>query len=148
MVVAVVSMRMTEVAADAVVDVVAVRDRLVAAAGAMDMAGLVTTAAMVRSAAVGVVSRDVDHVLVDMILMRMVEVTIVQEVDVAAVAHGGVAATRTMLVSMVGVVRCGAGGHRKSSLPCPGSADTAVRPSAAWSIALRTNGSTCSSARA
>ena len=86
---------------------------------------------MVRSAAVGVVSRDVDHVLIDMILMRMVEVTIVQEVDVAAVAHGGVAATRTMLVSMVGVVRCGAGGHGVSSFPCPGSADIAVRPSAA-----------------
>jgi hypothetical protein len=33
MVVAVVSMRMMEVAADAVVDVIAVRDRLVAAAG-------------------------------------------------------------------------------------------------------------------
>jgi hypothetical protein len=61
MVVAVVSMRMMEVAADAVVDVIAVRDRLVAAAGAVDMAGLMTPAAMVRSAAVGVVSGDVDH---------------------------------------------------------------------------------------
>ena len=144
MVVAVVSMRMMEVAAD----VVAVRDRLVAAAGAMDMAGFMTPAAMVRSAAVGVVSGDVDHVLVDMILMRMVKVAIVQIVDVAAVAHGRVAATRPMLVSVVGVVGCGAGGHGVSSFPRPGSVDIAVRPSAAWSIALRTNGSTCSSARA
>ena len=131
MVVAVVSMRMMEVAADAVVDVVAVRDRLVAAAGAVDMAGLMTPAAMVRRAAVGVVSGDVDHVIVDMILMRVVEVTIVQIVDVAAVAHGRVAATRTMPVSVVGVVRCGAGGRGVSSFPCPGSADLAVRPSAA-----------------
>lgn len=148
MVVAVVSMRMVEVAADAVVDVVAVRDRLVAAAGAVNMAGLMTPAAMVRSAAVRIVSRDVDHVLVDMILVRMVEVTIVQILDVAAVAHGRVAATRAMPVRMVGVVGCGASGHRVSSFPCPGSADASVRPSAAWSIALRTNGRTCSSARA
>jgi hypothetical protein len=90
MIVAVVSMRMMEVAADAVVDVIAVRDRLVAAAGAVDMAGLMTPAAMVRSAAVGVVSGEVDHVRVDMILMRVVEVTIMQIVDVAAVAHGRV----------------------------------------------------------
>ena len=119
---------------------------LVTAPGAVDMAGLMTPAAMVRSAAVGVVSGDVDHVLVDMIFMRMVEVTIVQVVDVPAVSHGGVPATRTVLVSVARVVGGGAGSHRGSSFPCLGSADMAVRPSAAWSIALRTNGNTCSSA--
>jgi hypothetical protein len=101
-----ITMRMMEVAANAIIDVGAVRNRLVAAARAMNMAGVMTPAAMVRSAAVGVLPGDVDHVLVDMILMRMVEVAVVQIVDVAAVAHGGMAATRTMLVSVVGMVGC------------------------------------------
>jgi hypothetical protein len=76
-VVAVVAMRMMEVAADTVVDVIAVRNRLMAAAGDVDMARLMTAAAMVRGAAVRVVAGDVDHVLVDMTLMGVVEVTIV-----------------------------------------------------------------------
>ena len=118
------------------------------AAGAVDMARIMTPASMIRGAAIGVVAGDVDHVLVDMISMRMVEMTVVQVVDVPAVPNGGVPATRTVLVSVVGMVGRGASRHRGSSFPCPGSADIAVRPSAAWSIALRTNGNTCSSARA
>jgi hypothetical protein len=50
-------------------------------------------------------------VLVDMIFMRMVEVTIMQVVDMAAVPHGGVAATRTMLVSVARMVGCRAISH-------------------------------------
>ena len=147
-VVAVVAVRMMEVTADAVVQVVAVGNCLVTAAGAVDMARIMTAATMIRGAAIGIVIGDVDHVLVDMISMRVVEVTIVQVVDVPAVSHGGVPATRTVLVSVVRMVGRGASRHRVSSFPCPGSADIAVRPSAAWSMALRTNGSTCSSARA
>jgi hypothetical protein len=45
-----------EVAADAVVCVITVRNRLMAAAGAVDMAGLVPAAAMVRHAAVRVIA--------------------------------------------------------------------------------------------
>jgi hypothetical protein len=72
-----VTVRMMKVAADTVVDVIAVRNRLMAAAGAVDMARLMTAAAMVRGAAVRVLAGDFDHVLVDMTLMRVVEVTIV-----------------------------------------------------------------------
>ena len=140
-----ITMWMMEVAANAVVDVVGVRNRLVAAAGTVDMTGFVSAAAMVRSAAVGVLPGDVDHVLVDMILMRVVEVTIVQIIDVAVVANGGVAASRPMLVSMVRMSRCAAGGHWVSSFPCSGSADAAVSYSTEWSIALRTNAKTRSS---
>jgi hypothetical protein len=147
-VVAVVAVRMMEVAADAVVQVVAVGNCLVTAAGAVDVAGFMTAAAMIRGAAIGIVAGDVDHVLVDMIFVRVVEVTIMQIVDMAAMPHGGVPATRTVSVSVARMVGCGASSHRGFSFPCPGSADIAVRPSAAWSIALRTNGSTCSSARA
>ena len=51
MVVAVVAVRVMKVAADAVVCVIAVRNRLMAAAGAVDMARVVPAAAMVRRAA-------------------------------------------------------------------------------------------------
>jgi hypothetical protein len=112
------------------------------------MAGIMTAAPMIRGAAIRVVAGHVDHVLVNMIFMRVVEVTIVQVVDVPAVPHGGVSATRTVFVSVVRMVGRRASSHRGSSFPCPASVDIAVRPSAAWSIALRTNGNTCSSARA
>jgi hypothetical protein len=147
-IVAVVAVRMMEVATDAVVQVIAVGNCLVAAARAVNMAGIMTAAAMIRSAAIGVVAGHLNHVLVDMIFVRMMDVTIVQVVDVAAVLHGGVPATRTVSVSVVRMGGCGASSHRGSSFPCPGSADIAVRPSAAWSMALRTSGNTCSSASA
>lgn len=86
--------------------------------------------------------------LVDMIFVRVVEVTIVQIIYVSTVAHGGVSAARPMLMSMVGMGWGRASRHGIVSFPCPRSADTPVRLSAAWSIALLTNGSTCSSARA
>jgi hypothetical protein len=86
--------------------------------------------------------------LVDMIFVRMVEVTIVQIVYVATVAHGGMSAVRPVLMRMVGMGWGRARRHGMVSFLCPRSADTPVRLSAAWSIALRINGSTCSSARA
>jgi hypothetical protein len=141
-----IAVRMMEVAADAVIDMVGMRNRLVAAAGTMDMTGVVAAAAMVRRAAVGVVAGHLDHVLVDMILMRMVEVAIVQIVDMTAVAHSGVATTRPMLVSMVGMGRRSAGRHGVISFPYPRSADTALRSSAAWSIALLSIAGKCPSA--
>jgi hypothetical protein len=147
-IVTVVAVRMMKMAADAVVRVIAVRHRLMATAGAVDVARVMTAAAVVGSAAVGVLARYLDRVLVDMIFVRMVKVTIVQIVYVATVAHGRVSAARSMLVSVVGVGWGRASRHGIVSFPCSKTADTAVRLSAAWSMALRTNGSTCSSARA
>ena len=91
---------------------VAVGNRLVTAPGAVDMARIMTPASMIRGAAIGIVAGDVDHVLVDMIFMRVMEVTIVQIVDMAAVPNGGVPATRTVLVSVVRMVGGGASSHR------------------------------------
>jgi hypothetical protein len=86
--------------------------------------------------------------LVYVILMRMVEMTIVQVISVATVPHGGMAATRPMLMGMVRMAWGRTGRHRLISFLCPGPARTRVRLSDAWSISLRTNRSTCSSARA
>jgi hypothetical protein len=56
MVVAVVAMRMVKMARHSIVHMIAVRHRFVATTGAVEMAGLVPTAAVVRGAAVGVLA--------------------------------------------------------------------------------------------
>ena len=103
-VVAVVAMRMMQVPVDQIVDVVAVRHCLVSASGPVLMPRLMTFAAVLRRAALGVLGRDLDHVLVDMVRVRVMQMPVVQIVDMIAVAHGGVAAARPVLVRMVGVV--------------------------------------------
>ena len=75
MVVAMVAVRVMKVAADAIAHVVAVRYRLVA--GAVDVARLMPAATMVGGAHLGVLARHLDHVLIDMAFVRMVEVTVV-----------------------------------------------------------------------
>jgi hypothetical protein len=130
-VVAVIAVRVMQVIADAIVDVIAMRNRLVTAAGAVDMTRFVAAAAVVCGAPVGVVAGHLDHVLVDMIAMRVVQVTIVQIVGVAAMAHRGVPAVRAVLMGMIGMVWGRASRHRLSSFISPESVDTAVRPSAA-----------------
>ena len=104
MVVAMVTVRMVQVAVDQVVDVVTVRDGFVAATGAMDVAGFVAAAFVLGRAAVGVGGRDGDHVLVDVVAMRMVQVTVVQVVDMTVMPDGRVAAAGAMGVVMVGVM--------------------------------------------
>ncbi len=86
---------------DQVVDVVAVRHRFVSTAGAMHMTRLVISAAVVGIAAVGVAVGDLDHVLVNVISMRVVKVPVVQVVDVVAVLDGDMAAPGTMRVGVV-----------------------------------------------
>ena len=109
MVVAVGPVGMMEVSVDEVVDVVAVRDRFVATAGAVDVSGIVRSAGVLRGAISRVGCRQSNAVLVDVAVMEMVQVTIVQVVDVVVVAHGGMAAARFVLMGMLGMN--GTGGH-------------------------------------
>jgi hypothetical protein len=131
-VVAVAAVRVVKMAGDQIIHVAAVRHRLVAAAGAVRMARVVPAAAMIGGAVVGVRSRYLDHVLVDMILVRVVKMAVVQIVRVAAVAHGRMSATRSMLMGMIGMGVCRASGHGIASfLSCPETADIPLRLSAA-----------------
>jgi hypothetical protein len=61
--------------------------------------------------------------LVDVILVHMVEMAVVQIIHMAVVANCSVSATRTMLVSVVGVVFLGACSHGCRSLANARSAD-------------------------
>jgi hypothetical protein len=86
--------------------VVAVRDRLVAAARPVDVGGLMGSAGAPVIACCGVPTVDGQHVIVDVIPVRMVEVSVVDEVDVPVVDHCDMAAARSMnvIVILVGVM--------------------------------------------
>jgi hypothetical protein len=103
-IVAVVAVRMVQVAVDEIVDVVPVRHRLVPASRPVDVPCLVPLAAVLGGAAVGVLLRHLDCMLVDVIGVRVMQVTVVQIVDVVAVTNRRVSARGAMLVRVVGVV--------------------------------------------
>jgi len=97
-------MRVVQMPIHEIVDMAVMRHRLVSAAGTMDMARFMTGTAMIRRAGVWVRLRHLDHMLVHMVAMRMVQMTIMQIVDMVAVPQCGVAAAGAMRVAMVGVV--------------------------------------------
>ena len=105
-------MRVMQVILDAIVDVVAVRHRVVAAARPMHMARVMPGAAMVGGAAVGIGAGHFDHMLVDMPLMRVVQVPVMQVIDMPAMPDRLMAAAGAVLVGMPGMVFVGAGRHR------------------------------------
>lgn len=111
-VVAVIAVRMVQMTVDQVIDVVAVRHRFMPAARPMHMTGAMAGTVVLRRAAVRVGGADGDHVLVDMVAMHVMQVAVMQEIDVAFVAHRGVTALRAVLVVVMGVL--GATGHRRS----------------------------------
>ncbi|HEY2438547.1 MAG TPA: hypothetical protein VGH93_15300 [Solirubrobacteraceae bacterium] len=91
MLVAVVAMRVVQVIADEVIDVVAMRHGLVPAALTMGMVALVALAAMVRGARVRPAGVDLEDVLVDMVAVRVMEMALVKVVDVIGVLDRRVA---------------------------------------------------------
>jgi hypothetical protein len=86
MVVAMVVVRMMQVTIDQIVDVIAVRHRFMPTSWPMYMTGLVPGATMIRCAAVGVPRGYFDHVLVDVVAVRMVQMTIVKVINMASMA--------------------------------------------------------------
>ena len=100
-VVTVVAMRVVQVVLDEVVDVIAVRDGLVAAAGTVLVRGIVAGALVIGGAHVGMLGVHRDRVLVDVILVGMVQVTVVQVVGVVGVPDRGVAAARAVFMRVI-----------------------------------------------
>lgn len=92
MVVAVIPVDVVQVAAHQIVHVVAVRDGFVAAVGPMDMTRVVAAAAVRRRACVRVGLRDGDHVLIDVTVVGVMQVTIMEVVNVTIMQDGLMAA--------------------------------------------------------
>jgi len=97
-IVAVILVGVVEVAANQVVDMVAVGDGLMSAVGTMNVVGLVALALVLRGAAVGVGVARRDRMLVHMVSMGVVEVAVMEVVEVPLVAHCRVPAACPMLV--------------------------------------------------
>lgn len=96
-------MRMMEVPGNEIVDMVAVRNGFMAAAGSVEVGGIVSAASVGGGASVGIRRGDGKNVLVDVVTVGLVEMAIMQVVDVAIMQDGGMAAAGAMLV-WVGLV--------------------------------------------
>lgn len=99
-----IAVRVMQMAVDEIVDVVAMWHSIVAASGAMLMTGLVAGALVVGRTLVGVLARHLDHVLIDMIAVHVMQVAVMQVIDVIAMTHCSMAATRAMLMCVIGMM--------------------------------------------
>jgi hypothetical protein len=82
---------------------VPVRHRLVPAAGPMHVTGFMTAAVVRRRALIGIGRSHRNHVLVDVVSMRMMEMTVVQVIDMTVVLHRRVPATGAMFMIVIRV---------------------------------------------
>jgi hypothetical protein len=101
-----IAMRMMQASAHQVIDVIPVRQGFVAAGRAM-----LVRAARLRRALHGVGGIDRDGVLVDMVLVRVMQMAIVEIIDMALVSDRRVPTVGAMLVAMIGMMLLGAGRH-------------------------------------
>lgn len=104
MIIAVIAVRVVKMPVDKIVNVVAMRHRLMSAARTVNMIGSVSVAGMSGRTAARVGGADLQRVLFDLaVRANMMQVTVVQVIDVVAVLNAGVFAVRTVLVLVVGM---------------------------------------------
>jgi hypothetical protein len=106
-VIAMIAVGMMQPRVHQVIDVIAMRYRFVPAGWPMD----VTRALDLRRAVHRVGGTDPNDMFVDMISMRVVQMTVMEIVNVAIMANRRVSAVRAMLMGMVGMSLLGTGGH-------------------------------------
>lgn len=104
MIVAMVAVGVMKMAVDQIIDVIAVRDRLVAAAGAVHVIGRMRAAVVRRRAGAGIGRRHVEHMLLDGRAGRVMQMPVVQVIDVVAVLHRGMPATLAVRVIVLMVM--------------------------------------------
>lgn len=94
-------------AIDQVVHVIAVGDRLMAAARSVDMPGRMAAAGVIGRAAVRVLAVHAQTVFVDMVTVHVVQVAVVKVVDMVIVLDGGMSAARLVLMGVARMLRTG-----------------------------------------
>jgi hypothetical protein len=99
-------MRVMQSTVHKVIDVITVRYGFVSAARTMRV-----RAPVLGRAAQGVGIANLDHMFVDMISMHVMQMTIVQIIYMAVMAHSRVSTARTMLMCVIRMMPLGAGGH-------------------------------------
>jgi hypothetical protein len=116
-IIAMIAVRMVQMTVDQIIDVIPMGHRLMSAARAVHMPRLVTAAAVIRGAVIGIFRTHLDDMLIHVVTVRIMEMAIMQIVDVIAVANGGVATAWAMLMVVFPMVREIACAHRL--LPSP-----------------------------
>ncbi|WP_186064821.1 hypothetical protein [Burkholderia gladioli] len=111
MVVAVITVWMMQVAIDEIVNVIAMRHRFVAATRPVNMPRFMTTTLVVGRAALRIDAADLDHVLVNMVPMGMMQVPIMQIINVVTVLNPRVTAIWAMYMGMVAEMLMSTGCH-------------------------------------
>src|ERR1700733_10662366 len=94
---------MMEATVDEIVNVVAVRNRLMPTTGSMDMARFVTLMPILRRAPGRILSRHFNGMLLDIIPFLMVQMSIMQVVDMVAVLHRDMTAICIVMMRMLSV---------------------------------------------
>lgn len=97
----VVAMRMMQMAVNQVIDMVAMRNRLMSASRTVDMASIMPGTDVIRGALGGVSGTDLQHMLVNVRTVDMVQMAIVQIVGMTGVVYGQMSAARAMLMIVI-----------------------------------------------
>jgi len=113
-VVAMIAVWVMQVAVDQIVDMIAVRYRLVSASGPVNVIRGMGATIMVRRTSIRIFRADLDPMFVYVVTMWMMQMPIMQIVDVVAVPDSGMSAVRAMLMVMVGMMRFVACAHRET----------------------------------
>ena len=108
-VVAVIAVRMVQVAVDEIVDVISMRHRFMAAPTSVNVARVVAAAA--RRALVRIFGAHFELMLVYMIAVRMMQMTVMQIINVIVVLDRSMSTVRAMLMVVVSVMWFVAGAH-------------------------------------
>jgi hypothetical protein len=111
MIITVIAVRMVQMAGDEIVDMIAMRNRFVAAARAMNMSSIVSGAAMVGRASIRVFVAHLNPMFIHMIGVRMVKMAIVEIIHMVTMPNGKVTAAGPMRVIVVGMMWKTASGH-------------------------------------
>jgi hypothetical protein len=109
-VIAVIAVRMVQVAIDEIIDVVPMRHGFVTARRAVNVARLMAATVVIRSALVGIFRIDRERMLVDVIAVHVMQMAVVQIVDMIVVLDRRMPTVRAVLMVVVGVMRFAAGG--------------------------------------
>jgi len=117
-IIAMVAVRMMQVAVYQIIDVIAMRNRLMPATRTMHVVGGMSAAAMVRGANLRIGLGYGDDVLVHVIAVRMMQMAVVQIIHVTVMDDCRVSAVRAVLVGMVGVSGMSASAH--DGISCKG----------------------------
>lgn len=127
MIVAVISVRVVQMPGHEIVDVIAVGHRLMPASRSMAMSGLILRSGFAGRTAVRVLFVDRNAMLIDVTLVRVMQMPVMQIVRVSFMVDGDVTAVRAVLVIVAGMDRVIASSH-PSSFPLVLSGTLARRP--------------------